>query len=73
VSHYSTLVGEKSEEQRRIQAAKPKEERLYIGGEIEVHHLSHSGFAVYAYFRFPDYEHDEAASFQNFAECQTAS
>ena len=30
-------------EQRRIQLSFPKEERLFIGGEIQIHHLTKEG------------------------------
>ena len=53
-------------EQRAIQAAKPKDERLYIGGEIQVHHLMKSGFQVYTVDRFEDYASDETAIYDNF-------
>jgi hypothetical protein len=52
-------------EQRAIQAAKPKEERLHIGGEIEVHHLSQHGFEVYTLHRFEDYTQVETAIYDN--------
>lgn len=50
-------------EQRAVQAGKPKDERLYIGGEIEVHYLSTNGFSVFTLHRFPDYEQDETTIF----------
>jgi hypothetical protein len=40
------------DEQRAVEASKPKEERLYIGGEIELHYLSKDGFRVYTLHRF---------------------
>jgi len=46
-------------DQRRIQAIRPAHERLYIGGEIEVHHLTKDGFAFYTLYRFEDYDRDE--------------
>lgn len=54
------------EKQRTIQASKPKNERLYIGGEIEVHHLSKAGFQVCTFHRFEDYARDETAIYDNF-------
>jgi hypothetical protein len=60
------------DEQRAIQAARPKEERLYIGGEIEVHHLlkkdSQIAFEAYTLDRFEDYSSAEAAMYDNFRE-----
>jgi hypothetical protein len=55
------------DEQRAVEASKSKEERLYIGGEIEVHHLSKDGFHVYTFHRFEDYARDETAIYDNFA------
>lgn len=60
--------------QRAIQSAKPKEQRVYIGGEIEIHHLLKNGsqicFQAYTLDRFEDYSHDEAAIYDNFRASQ---
>jgi len=48
-------------EQRTIQSSKPKHERVYVGGDIQIHHLSHDGFRVYTLHRFEDYMRDETA------------
>ena len=53
------------DEQRAIQASKPKEDRLYIGGEIEVNYLAKDGFRVYTLHRFADYDRDETAIFDD--------
>jgi hypothetical protein len=58
-------------EQRAIKALKPKDERIYIGGEIEVHHLSEQGFEVYTFHRFEDYARDETAIYDNFDASKT--
>jgi hypothetical protein len=52
--------------QRIIQASRPKDQRVYIGGEIEVNHLSKDGFHTYVLDRFDDYASDERAVFENF-------
>ncbi len=54
------------DEQRTIQASNPKSDRVYIGGEIEIHHLSENGFQVYTMDRFEDYARDETAIYDNF-------
>ena len=54
------------ESQRSIQASKPEKERLYIGGEIQIHHLTKDGSSVYTSHRFDDYERDEKAIYDNF-------
>jgi len=56
------------DEQRIVQASKPEEERIYIGGEIEVHYLSKSGFQAFTLHRFADYDCDEQAIFDG---CQS--
>jgi hypothetical protein len=56
------------DEQRAIQAACPKETRLYIGGEITIHHLMKAGFNAYTLDRFDDYASDETAMYENFRE-----
>lgn len=54
------------ENQRAIQASKPKDERVFIGGEIEVHHLLKAGFQAYTFHRFEDYARDETSIYDNF-------
>ncbi|MGA9997388.1 MAG: hypothetical protein WBP93_18360 [Pyrinomonadaceae bacterium] len=54
------------DEQRVIEATKPKNEKIYIGGEILIHHLTKSGFNVYTLDRFDDYELDERAIYKNY-------
>ena len=54
------------DEQRRVQASLPKSERIYVGGEIQVHHLTEQGFGVYTLHRFEDYARDETAIYHNF-------
>jgi hypothetical protein len=54
-------------EQRHIQAGLPRERRIYIGGEITIHHLSKEGCFVYTLDRFEDYAQDERAMYENFA------
>jgi hypothetical protein len=46
-------------EQRAIQAMKPKEDKVYVGGEINVHHLTEQGFSSFTLHRFEDYSRDE--------------
>lgn len=55
------------EAQRTIQAALPPEQRIYIGGEMEVHHLTKNGCHAYTLARFADYASDETAIYENFA------
>jgi hypothetical protein len=55
------------DDQRATQTAQPKEQRLYIGGEIEIHRLSKDGFQVYPLDRFEDYASDETAIYENFS------
>jgi hypothetical protein len=54
------------DDQRVVQAARPKETMLYIGGEIMIHHVSRTGFVAYPLDRFEDYATDEAAMYENF-------
>ncbi|MDT8068390.1 MAG: hypothetical protein ROO76_09530 [Terriglobia bacterium] len=51
--------------QRAAQAVKPKEERLYIGGEIQTFHLTKDGFGISTVYRFDDYEENERVIFGN--------
>jgi hypothetical protein len=54
--------------QRAAENSKPKEQRVYIGGEIQIHHLSRVGCAIYTLDRFEDYDRDEKAMYENFKE-----
>jgi hypothetical protein len=53
-------------QQRTIQASRPLEERIYIGGEIVAHHLTQNGFHVYTVDQFEDYDIHERAIYENF-------
>jgi hypothetical protein len=53
-------------QQRAIQSFLPKEERIYIGGEIQIHQLTEAGFAVVTLDKFEDYDSDERAIYGNF-------
>ena len=55
------------DDQRAIQASQPKEKRVYIGGEIQVHHLTKDGFQVHTVGRFEDYARDETTIYDNFS------
>jgi hypothetical protein len=52
-------------DQRRREALRPLHERVFIGGEIQIHRLSRSGFHVYTLDRFDDYQEDENAIHAN--------
>jgi len=53
------------DEQRLIQSSKPKNERVYVGGEIHIHHLSQDGYRMYTLHRFEDYSRDETAIYDS--------
>jgi hypothetical protein len=42
--------------QRDIQATRPKSERVYIGGQIQIHHLMRERFEIRTLDRFEDFE-----------------
>jgi hypothetical protein len=52
--------------QRTIQASLPKNERIYIGGQIMIHHLTDQGYSIYPFTEFADYELNEQAMYENF-------
>ncbi len=60
------------DDQRAVQAGQPKEKRVHIGGEIQIHHLlrieSRACFQVYTLYRFEDYARDETAIYDNFRD-----
>jgi hypothetical protein len=59
------------DEQRTIQRSLPEDERVYIGGEIQIHHLSKDGFRIYTLDRFEDYDQDNTAIYENCAAART--
>lgn len=65
-SSFVRYLPQMMESQRAIQSSKAKEERVYIGGEIEVYQLCAKGFRVFTSHRFGDYARDETAIFDNF-------
>ena len=52
-------------DQRRIEQASTN--RVYIGGEIIIHHLTKQGFNVYTLDRFDDFESTDKTIFASFA------
>jgi hypothetical protein len=54
------------DEQRAIQNTLPKNERVYIGGKIQIHHLTNNGFNAYIFGQFADYESDDQAIIKNY-------
>jgi hypothetical protein len=55
------------EQQRVTQQSRAKEERIYIGGKIIVHHLTQLGCQVYVLDQFADYATHERAIYENFS------
>ncbi len=54
------------DEQRSIQLSRPDNERVYIGGTIQIIHLTKSGFGVYTFGQFDDFELTQQAIFDNY-------
>jgi hypothetical protein len=54
------------DEQRTIQAGLPASIRIYIGGEIQVHHLTGDGFKVFTQAKFEDFESDQKVILSRF-------
>jgi hypothetical protein len=50
--------------QRAIQRSFPSKKRIYIGGEIQIHHLMRAGFNVYRLDRFDDFDADARIMFE---------
>ena len=55
------------DEQRKIQRAKPKSKRIYIGGEIIVHHLVKAGCSTFSTGYFEDIVNDVKTIYSRFA------
>lgn len=54
--------------QRELQTSEAKENRIYIGGEIQLIRLEMDGFAVSSLGKFEDYYADEAAIYLNYSD-----
>jgi hypothetical protein len=54
------------DEQRSIQQSLPKGERVFIGGKIQIHHLTRMGFCVYVLDQFDDFEEAQQKIFENY-------
>jgi len=54
------------DEQRRVQSSVPPEERIFIGGEIQVHHLTKDGINIYTLAKFDDYADNEQKICSNY-------
>jgi hypothetical protein len=54
------------DEQRAIERSQPSDQRIYIGGEIQIHHLTQAGFHIYPLDRFDDFEADAITMFDAF-------
>jgi hypothetical protein len=54
------------DEQRTIQAKCSKEQRIYIGGEIQLHVLSDDGISIQTISRFDDLEQIEKEIYENY-------
>ncbi|MGU5697492.1 hypothetical protein ACV1D9_09970 [Aeromonas allosaccharophila] len=63
-----SVFSEMMSEQRTIQAQKPKHERIYIGGKINVLHLNKSGCSSYILREFSDFAAHEKKLFDNLAQ-----
>ena len=53
-------------DQRERQSLQPKESRLYIGGEIQITHLTKNGYNAYSLCKFDDYDANEEAIYLNY-------
>jgi len=54
--------------QRELQLSETKENRVYIGGEIQVIHLTKDGFSSYSLCKFDDYNSDESEIYNNYGK-----
>jgi hypothetical protein len=58
------------EQQREIQSSLLPNERVYIGGEMIVHHLTQNGISIYSIGDFEDREETERAIYRNFTRSE---
>ncbi len=55
-------------EQIARQELLPKDQRVYIGGEIQIHHLTKTGCSIYTLDRFDTYSNDEILVYRAFGD-----
>jgi hypothetical protein len=60
------------DEQRSIQRQRPTEDRIYIGGEIIVHHLVKAGCSTFSMGPFEDFVDDMKAIYSRFGSVGNA-
>jgi hypothetical protein len=63
---FPTDIKKIMDEQRSIQLSKPKDERVYIGGEIQIFHLTKDGINIYTLAKFDDYSDTEKEIYSNY-------
>lgn len=56
--------------QRAAEEKKNKAERVYIGGEIQITHLTKSGIELYSLGKFEDFEEVQSKIFENYDKNQ---
>lgn len=54
------------DEQRSLQQSRLQDERIFIGGKIQIHHLTKTGFAIYVIDQFDDFEETQQMIFDNY-------
>lgn len=54
------------DEQRSLQKSLPENQRVYIGGRIQVHHLTRAGCIIYTEGQFEDFDLTENRIFENY-------
>lgn len=58
--------GPMMEDQRHFQEEQPESQRVYIGGEIQVYHLTREGCSIYPMGKFHDFDDHEKAIYAAF-------
>ncbi len=63
---FPTDIIKMMDEQRRNQLSIPKEKRIFVGGEIQIHHLTKDGINIYTLSKFDDYSDNEQKIYLNY-------
>lgn len=63
---FPTDIIKMMDEQRYIQAKKSENERVYIGGERIIHHITKEGIVIYSLGKFDDFETTENDIYKDY-------
>jgi len=70
---FPDVITQIMEKQRVIQETLPKNKRVHIGGNIQIHHLTKDGFYIHTLHKFYDFESVQQMIYDNYESGKKAS